>query len=292
MHAAGDEHEGGCAGVTPRFGVPEASPCARPVVPDRGRHRARGDRTRLRLVVLGDASRALDSRVRMASAFTRDLDNIFTRAIRPRREALHALTAQYDTLLHDHLLPSLAADGATLGRWTDLSAAERSAMYEQFFPSTYPLLTPMAVDATHPLPRLPSLALTLAVRADDRLVYVTIPPRLPRSLSVRPGLRLTTEALVGALLPQLLFGVHISESCVFRVTRGAADGGVTRLEVERQASSRMVQVLAAGLKVEHGDTYQVRTALAMGDAFAVHPHASRPPMLEQATTHLGPESMT
>jgi polyphosphate kinase len=129
----------------------------------------------------------------------------------------------------------------------------------------------MAVDSTHPLPQLPSLALHVGLKVDGRLVLVKMSPHVPRLLAVRRGRYLTVESFVGALLPQLLVGVRLTEHTAFRVTRSALGNKPVRLEVECGSAAGVVAALAARLGIADGDIYRLRSSLAMGGALAVEP---------------------
>jgi polyphosphate kinase len=215
---------------------------------------------------------ALD-RARLTGALTRDLDELFTHRSRLTRHRLHRIVGDYDAALHELLLPELAAEGVTFVDWSELTPFECMQTQRWFHRIAQPLLTPMAVDATHPTPRIPSLAINLAIRVGDRLAHLSMPPQLPRMLRIRPGRYLPIESMVAALLDELLVGVDVTEWSCYRVSRNATTGAIVRLEAESTASERMSTLLRCGLAVADEDVYVVRSALAMGDALGVEPRA-------------------
>jgi hypothetical protein len=266
-----------CKGISMRLSAEGSAPCARSVTPHHVRHNAAADQAARRLVELCDPTRSPAARAQLAVSFSHDLDAVFADAARLPRRRLHELVARYDEVVHEDVLPALAAGGVTFPAWGELSPFERAQTRHRFHQRTLPLVTPLAVDSTHPLPHLPSLARNVGLRVGDRLVLVTLPPFVPRLLAVRPGRYLAVESFVSALLPELLVGVRVCECAAFRLTRSAATGQVARLEIERQASDRLVDMITSRLQAASTDLYRLRTVLAMGDALAAAARGSGPP---------------
>ena len=257
-----------CKGISTRLSAADPAPCARSVTPHHVRHNAAADQAARRLVELCDPTRTPAARAHIAVGFTHDLDAVFTHAARLPRHRLHDLVARYDEIVHEDVLPALAAGGVTFPGWGELSSLERAQLRRRFHQRTLPQVALLAVDSTHPLPHLPSLARNVGLRVDDRLVLVTLPPVVPRLMAVRPGRYLAVESLVSALLPELLVRVRVCEYAAFRLTRSAATGQVARLEIERQASDRLVDMITSRLPADGADLYRLRTVLAMGDALS------------------------
>lgn len=121
----------------------------------------------------------------------------------------------------------LAAAGIRL-LGTDGIGERDKALLQSYFDSTvYPLVTPMAVDQSHPFPILPSKTLSLAVRLERKgepaLAIIPLPtslPRLVRLLSPRQEHRFVLLGdLLRANLGRFFRGYDIRESVVFRVMR-------------------------------------------------------------------------
>jgi polyphosphate kinase len=245
----------------------------------------------VRIADLRDAGRPAAERAVLAGAFIRELDAVFAGNVRYSRRRLHQLVAAYDEVLHEELLPELAAEGPSFVSWEELSPIERVQTHRRLHRSAYPLLTPMVVDSTHPVPRLTSLAISLGARVDGRLVHVALPPHLPRMLSLRAGRFVPLESVVTAVLPELLVGVRIADCSPFRITRSAATGQIVRMEVTRTASDSLVELLASRFGVADGEVFRVRSALAMGEALAVAPRTLRAvPQVVGAATDTPTES--
>ncbi|MFL6160802.1 MAG: hypothetical protein ACJ74U_01110 [Jatrophihabitantaceae bacterium] len=276
MDDFGRTPNGGCPGIASPASASHAGPCANSVTPHHIRQQQRGLRMSVKLLDLRDPARSATERVQLAAEFTHELDALFTHRTRLPRRRLREIVAGYDSLLHEQLLPELAAEGLQFVEWADLSAMERTQAHRRFHRAVYPLLTPLAVDSTHPVPRTRSLAINLGVRVGDQLVHLTMPPQVRRMLPIRAGRYLAIESVVAAALPELLVGVRIAEHAAYRITRGATTGKVSRLEVEHRASDRLVALLSSRLDVADGDVYRLSSGLAMGDAFAVEPRPAQP----------------
>ena len=84
--------------------------------------------------------------------------------IRPR---ITRLVTRMDDILLDELLPALEKENISVVEWGDLSPGEKSRLAEQFEEQMFPVLTPLAVDPSHPFPYISNLSLNLAVLVRD-----------------------------------------------------------------------------------------------------------------------------
>lgn len=217
-----------------------------------------------------DPSLPVRLRMRTSASLVTHLDEAVART--PDDPRLRRLTRAYDAAVHDRLLPVLAALGNELVDWTDLNSFERIRVIDTFEHQLHPLLTPMAVDAAHPFPRVPTLSVNIALQVRDpfdrrtRFVCITLPADRPRFVPVHAGRVMATESVVGALLPRLVAGVEVVECSCFRVTR--SEGSVVRLELEQRTSAEMAGLLGRRFAVPESRIHRLRTALAMGAAVA------------------------
>jgi polyphosphate kinase len=160
----------------------------------------------------------------------------------------------------------------------------------RFMDEIFPVLTPLAVDPSHPFPYISDLSLSLAVTVREpgsgqkRFARVKVPPVLPRLWEVAPHTYVLLERVIAANLDTLFPGMDIVAHHLFRVTRNAdvnieedeADdlllameeelrrrrfGNVVRLEVERSMPHETRTLLQRGLALEPTDVYEVRGML-------------------------------
>src|SRR5438270_4063873 len=143
------------------------------------------------------------------------------------------VAAQY-ALWNEELLPELAKNGIRIPKMSELSAKRAAWAHRYFQEEVFPLLTPLAVDASHPFPQLLNKSHNLLVRAKtqrgaERLhAIVQVPRVLPRLIAMPRGkgedepwvyiyLASLIKQHIGELFPGLILdGVH-----AFRVTRNS-----------------------------------------------------------------------
>lgn len=143
------------------------------------------------------------------------------------------------TCLREEILPALAGEGIEFVRFAELPGEERKRLREYFEEKVYPVLTPQAVDPSHPFPMISGgslnlgmmvspklnhrIARTLYNTADEFFVRVKIPGFLPRLVQVDENSTrfVLIEDLVAANAGRLIPGVDPSACHVFRVTRDA-----------------------------------------------------------------------
>ena len=136
------------------------------------------------------------------------------------------LIALQQSCLHDILLPALESHGVKL-LGIDQLTPEESRSVDAFFESqVFPVLTPLAIDPTHPFPYISNLSLSLAVQIFDpgaattRFARVKVPKSLPRWVSFgRENQFIPLEQVIGANLEALFPGMEIQGYNAFRVTR-------------------------------------------------------------------------
>jgi polyphosphate kinase len=137
------------------------------------------------------------------------------------------LTAHQYRIFEKDIRPALTAEGIELITWADLSAEERTQLQELFRARIFPVLTPLAVDPSHPFPYISGLSLNLGVRVinpetrEKFFARVKVPPILSRLISTteKSTRFIPLEDLIAHNLDQLFPGMEIGGHIVFRVTR-------------------------------------------------------------------------
>ncbi|MDT4913947.1 MAG: polyphosphate kinase [Pseudonocardiales bacterium] len=213
------------------------------------------------------------------------------------REVLAALSARTRELVERHascfskvVAPGLEAEGIHIRRWDDLDDEERTRLAEYFESKVFPVLTPLAVDPSHPFPYISGLSLNLAVLVRDRdsevqrFARVKVPNNVPRfvvvSQSPVEAEYLPLEDLIAAHLSMLFPGMEVVEHHLFRVTRNAdfeveedrdedllqalerelmrrRFGPAVRLEVTDDIDEQVVELLVSEIDVDPDDVLRV-----------------------------------
>jgi polyphosphate kinase len=218
--------------------------------------------------------------VRAASGYTprEVLENIWDRA--------YELQRQQARLFHGSVLPELEREGIQLLRWDDLTPAEKAEVQVFFDTQVFPVLTPLAVDPSHPFPYISGLSLNLAVvvrnptTGNELFARVKVPPLLPRFHEVAPARFVPLEDVIAAHLDALFPGMEIQQTHTFRVTRNEdveveeddaenlllalerelmrrRFGPPVRLEVEESIDPHVLELLVEELGVSEPEVFRL-----------------------------------
>lgn len=133
----------------------------------------------------------------------------------------------------------------------ELSPTGREWMDQYFHETIYPLLTPLAINASHPFPLLSNRSLNLVVLLargveESQIAIVPVPSVLPRIVKVpnqgEGNTFVFLEDIITSYCSYLFFGYVVQEVIPFRITRNAdllIDGeGAEDLLVEVEKSLR------------------------------------------------------
>ena len=137
------------------------------------------------------------------------------------------LVAHQYRIFDQDLRPALAQEGIELVTWKDLKSDEKSHLQELFKSRIVPVLTPLAVDPSHPFPYISGLSLNLGVRVinpdtkEKFFARVKVPPILSRLIPTSENSTrfIPLEDLIAKNLDQLFPGMDIVGHLTFRVTR-------------------------------------------------------------------------
>ena len=203
------------------------------------------------------------------------------------------LLMRQSAAFHEVILPELALHGIELAKWDSLDADERERVNVVFHSKIFPVLTPLAVDPSHPFPYISGLSLNLAVVVkkpgsdDDLFARVKVPSNLLRFVETgKKGSRrfVALEEVIIANLAELFQGMEIKDHYTFRLTRNAdleleeeesedllatmeqellrrKFGPPVRLEVDRDIRSELLTTLMGELNVKEEDVSRYKEPL-------------------------------
>ena len=161
-----------------------------------------------------------------------------------------ALVERQSTVLHEDIVPKLKEEGIEFLQWGDLNEIERDYVGRLFHDRIFPVLTPLAVDPSHPFPYISGLSLNLAVIVKNPTTHeeffarVKVPEILPRFIATaKSGSTrfITIEELIAINLQELFPGMVIEEHYSFRVTRNQD------IEIDEEESEDILLTLEAEL---------------------------------------------
>ena len=273
-----------------------------------------------------DATQPLLERVKFLTIFSSNLDEFFeirvagikqqiesetsdvgpdglspTETFNAIQRIAHELVATEYTLWNDELLPTLAKSGIRIHDVPQLNAKRTAWARKYFQEEVFPMLTPLAVDASHPFPQLLNKSHNLMVRAKaqrggELLHAIVQVPRVLPPLILMPRAKGADEPWdyihlsslikqhIGDLFPGLLLeGVH-----AFRVTRNSdlyideeeaenllrsieqelrrsSRGDAVRLEVESDCPKEFRELLLEFFDLGEADLYRMPGPLSMMD---------------------------
>src|SRR6266481_912267 len=215
------------------------------------------------------------------------------------QKAVREVVGTQYALWKNELVPELAKNGIYVREIAELSAKRTAWANRYFQQEVFPMLTPLAVDASHPFPRLLNRSHNLLVRAKTRRrgeplhAIVQVPRVVPRLILMPRGtganepweyiyLASLIKQHIGELFPGLLLdGVH-----AFRVTRNSdlyiddeeaenllrtieqelrrtSRGNAVRLEVEADCPKDFRDLLLKFFSLTDADVYKVDGPLSM-----------------------------
>lgn len=218
--------------------------------------------------------------VRAASGFTPKevLENIWSRA--------YGLQREQAALFTQDIRPALEREGIQILTWDQLTPVEKAETDLFFDAQVFPILTPLAVDPSHPFPYISGLSLNLAVvvrnpnTGTELFARVKVPPLLPRFIAVNSQRFVPLEDIIAAHLSELFPGMEILEHHAFRVTRNEdveveedeaenllkalerelsrrRFGPPVRLEVEEHIEQRVLDLLISELDMNESEVYRL-----------------------------------
>ena len=169
------------------------------------------------------------------------------------------LTARQAALFQEDIRPALAERNVKILGWDELNSDQQERLTRYFRHQIYPVLTPLAVDPSHPFPYISGLSLNLAVilrnprSGKEHFARIKVPDSLPRLIQV-PGRELDAadkaagcavipiEIVIGQHLDHLFPGMDILEHHLFRVTRNED------LEVEEDDAENLLKAMETELE--------------------------------------------
>jgi polyphosphate kinase len=153
----------------------------------------------------------------------------------------HVLESCYTSIISE-----LHSHGVNIKNYDALSTEEKEEIKEIFFNEIYPVIIPIAIDATHPFPHLNNLSFGLAITLEDdskniKHGLIRIPRILPRFIQIAQTF-IPIESVVEHFASELFPGFTQLASTPFRVTRNAD------IEIEEEEADDFLEILQEGLR--------------------------------------------
>src|SRR5213595_1587407 len=208
------------------------------------------------------------------------------------------VAAQY-ALWNNELLPELSKNGIYVREIADLPAKRAAWAHRYFQQEVFPMLTPLAVDASHPFPHLLNRSHNLLVRAkmqrgaEPLHAIVQVPRAVSRLIALprgkgadEPWEYIYLASLIKQHIGELFPGLILDEVHAFRVTRNSdlyideeeaenllrtieqelrrsSRGNAVRLEVEADCPADFRDLLLEFFNLSEADAYKLDGPLSM-----------------------------
>ena len=143
--------------------------------------------------------------------------------------------------VYSKLKRELGKVGLKIKTGAELSAKQRAKCKQYFCSQILPLLSPMVLDAKHPMIRFENMNcyMMFELEKSDRLMYgvMAISPKLPRIFKIDGGKKvnvITVEELIRTFGATVFDGYEIKSQAMLRVTRNADfDASLDDADIER-----------------------------------------------------------
>jgi polyphosphate kinase len=271
-----------------------------------------------------DPSQPLIERVKFLTIFSSNLDEFFEIRVAGIKQQMQSETSEIGPdglsptetfnriqktvrelvgtqckLWKDEFVPELAKNGIYVREMAELPAKRAAWAHRYFQQEVLPMLTPLAVDASHPFPHLLNRSHNLLVRAKmqrggETLHAIVQVPRavsrliaMPRGKSVdEPWEYIYLASLIKQYIGELFPGLILDEVHAFRVTRNSdlyideeeaenllrtieqelrrsSRGKAVRLEVEADCPKDVLELLLRFFDLTEADAYKLDGPLSM-----------------------------
>jgi polyphosphate kinase len=218
------------------------------------------------------------------------------------RAVVRNMIEQYRSCFFEELLPKLTDKGISIKSYLHLNEHEQEVCDHYFQKQVYPIITPLAVDESHPFPFISNKSLSFAIELrnpqtqEKSFARLKIPDNRNRFVQVsRKGNKATfvpIEDIIRAKMDQLFPGMQVLSAHIFRVTRNAsverneeeADdllesiedelkerkfAEIVRLELDALMPKHIKKYLIQHLNINRHDVYEMQRIIGLADVMEI-----------------------
>lgn len=241
----------------------------------------------------------------ISAGFERQVDDGFTpqEQLKAIRTDVKKMIETYRNCFLNDLVPELKKEGVTFLKYADLNEIQKKNIDAYFESQLYPILTPLAVDNSHPFPFISNQSRSLAVelfdpRDEERLfARIKIPTNRPRWLTVEKTkdnlVLISLDDLITENVQRLFPGMEVRSANVFRVTRSAdierneeeaedllelieeelrerRFAEIVRLEMEAQTPKHIKEILLEKMHLTPDDVFEMTGPIGLADCMQLY----------------------
>lgn len=219
------------------------------------------------------------------------------------RSEVKKMIRAYRDCYFKQLLPELEKFSIRIKKIETLTESEKATANTYFNKQLYPIITPLAVDETHPFPFISnksrSFAIKLKIPASEetRFARIKIPSNLPRWIKVNKSekevILVSISDLIRQKMQRFFPGMEILSANIFRLTRNAdlerneeeADdllemiedelrerrfADIVRLELDSKTPDDMKEYLIKNLQIHPKDVFEMRGPIGLADCIQLY----------------------
>ncbi|MEX2364210.1 MAG: polyphosphate kinase 1, partial [Balneolaceae bacterium] len=218
------------------------------------------------------------------------------------RKEVQAMIEMYRGCFFDDLHPKLASKGIEIKLYNELSDHQKTISDRYFQKQIYPIVTPLAVDESHPFPFISNQSLSFAIELlnkktkEKMFARLKIPANRNRFVEVhRRGnkvILVPLEDIIRQKMNDFFPGMKVLSANIFRVTRNASIdrneeeaedlletiedelrerkfAGIVRLEIDAQMPKHIKNYLVKHLKITWNDVYEMHGTIGLADVMQI-----------------------
>lgn len=218
------------------------------------------------------------------------------------RKRVLEMIERYRGCFFNELLLSLENNGISIRSMEELTAKQLQKAESFFSRQLYPIITPIAVDESHPFPFISNQSLSFAIELRNKktneksFARIKIPSNRPRFIIVYKSASKTVfipiEDLIKAKMNLFFPGMEVLSAHLFRVTRNAslerneeeADdlleviedelrerkfAQIVRLELDSKTPIPLKKFLVKHLEIISQDVYEMEGTIGLADVFQI-----------------------
>ncbi|WP_157470959.1 polyphosphate kinase 1 [Gracilimonas tropica] len=218
------------------------------------------------------------------------------------RKEVQQMIESYRSCFFDDLLPKLAKKGIHIKSYKDLDEYQQGVCDRYFQKQVYPIITPLAVDESHPFPFISNKSLSFAIelqnpRTREKLfARLKIPANRDRFVQVhRKGNQVTLvpiEDIIREKMSVFFPGMKVLSAHMFRVTRNASVdrheeeaedlletiedelrerkfAEIVRLEIDAKMPRHLKKYIISHLNIDWHDVYEMQGTIGLVDVMEI-----------------------
>ena len=218
------------------------------------------------------------------------------------RHEVQKMIEEYRGCFFEELVPALESQGISIKSYDELTDYQKKVSDRFFEKQIYPIVTPLAVDESHPFPFISNQSLSFAIELVNKktkeksFARIKIPANRPRFIQVhRRGNRVVLipiEDLIRTKIDKFFTGMEVVSAHLFRVTRNAsvekneeeADdlleiiedelrerkfAEIVRMELDVNMPKHIKKFLIKQLNINWNDVYEMSGTIGLVDAFQI-----------------------